>query len=137
MFEKQELMNRLMNHLERLEKQSGFVLFERGEPSTSMYFVESGEITAFIELSQEKVRKRLRTMGPGTVIGEMGLYLGTTRSATVVTEKASVLYRLSAESLDAIEKNDLELSSALHRFFVRLLANRLIHANEEIALLVR
>jgi Sulfate permease and related transporters (MFS superfamily) len=135
-FTRPELIPRLMNYLERLEVKAGFVLFEQGAPSTNCYFVESGEVTALLKLPENNGHKRLSTMSAGTVIGEMGLYLGTKRSATAVAEKESVLFRLSAESLKTIEEKDLELAAALHRFFVRLLATRLVHANEEMAFLL-
>ena len=137
LFHRPELIPRLVQKLERLEVGAGFVLFEQGSPGINLYFLESGEVTAFIDLPREKNRKRLRTMSAGTVIGEMGLYLGTNRSATVIAEKPCVLYRLSAEALKDIEEKDLELACALHRFFIGLLANRLTHANKELAFLLR
>lgn len=137
LFERPELIPRLMDYLERLEAKTGFVLFEEGAPSRNLYFVESGTVTASINMGEGRPRKRLRTMGEGTVVGEMGLYLGANRTATIVAEKESILYRLSAEALQSIERDDLELACVLHRFFIRLLANRLAHANEEMAVLGR
>ena len=164
LFPKPELVPRLMGYLERIETDAGYVLFRESEPSTDLYFVESGEVTALLmlpaasgpqapESARAKIRtpvtpqpfgktafletgraRRLRTMGAGTVIGEMGLFMNTPRSATVVTEKKSVLYRLTAESLKKIEAEDLALACALDRFFIGLLANRLVHANAEIAM---
>jgi SulP family sulfate permease len=71
-------------------------------------------------------------MGAGTVIGEMGLYLGTPRSATVVTESPSVLYRLTLKNFEKLEEEHSVLAGMVHRFIVRTLANRLAHANREI-----
>lgn len=137
LFPRADLIPRLLKSLERLEVNKGFVLFEQNAPSENLYFVESGEITAFLQIQPTQSRKRLRTMGAGTVIGEMGLFLGTKRSATVIAEKSSVLYCLSAQSLKAIEDTDLELACVLHKFFVCLLSRRLTHANEELALLTQ
>jgi sulfate permease, SulP family len=133
LFPKPELIPRLMNHLQRIDATPGQVLYTQGKTSEDLYFVESGKVTALLELPNERSRRRLRTMGAGTVVGEMGLYLGTARSATVVVEQAGTLYRLTAEAMARIEADDLELANALHRFFVRLLAGRLTHANEELA----
>lgn len=137
LFPRPDLITRLLARLERLEVHSGFVLFEQGAPSTNLYFVETGSVTAFLQMPGSEARKRLRTMSEGTVIGEMGLYLGNTRSATIVADTDSVLYRLSAGAIERIEREDLELACALHRFFIRLLSKRLTHANEEIAMLGR
>jgi len=137
LFPKPDLIPRLISRMDRLEVESGFVLFTQGAPSADLYFVESGAVTAFLEIPGSETRRRLRTMSAGTVIGEMGLYLGSLRSATVVADTRSILYRLSAEALTLIEHDDLELACAMHRFFINLLAKRLVHANEEIAMLGR
>jgi SulP family sulfate permease len=129
-------IERLMPYLERVEAAPSDVLFRQGTPSTDLYFVESGTVTTLLEISGQPAHKRLRTMGAGTVVGEMGLYLGRERTATVKAESRCVLYRLSSEALARLERDDVELASALHRFFVRLLSERLLHADEEIAHLV-
>ena len=115
-----------------MEFQPGIVVFKQGDPATSLYFVESGKVTALLELPDGK-RKRLRTMGAGTVVGEMGLYMNKARSATIMTEERSTLYQLSADSFKKMEAEDAELASAVHEFMVRLLASRLAHADEELA----
>jgi len=136
LFPHQELMPRLRKYLEKVVIPPGIIIFQQGEPSTDLYFVESGEVTVLLELPGRK-KKRLRTMGSGTVVGEMGLYLNKPRSATIITEKLSTLYRLREDSFKKMEQEDAELASALHEFMVRLLANRLAHADEELARLTR
>jgi len=122
-----------MKYLERLEVGAGYVLFEKGAKGDDLFFVESGRVSALLTVAGEAAPRRLRSMGAGTVVGEMGLYLSIERTATVVTEQESVLYRLTKKALADIEAQDLELACALHRFFIRLLSERLSHANEELA----
>jgi SulP family sulfate permease len=118
---------RLLPYLEPLELAAGEELFAQGEPSRDVYLLESGRLTAVLTLgSGEQVR--LRTMAPGTVVGEVTLYLGTVRSAGVITEQPSRLYRLAADTLAAIERDEPELAAALHRALARLLAQRLTDA---------
>ena len=128
------MIDRLMQYLERIEEPAGYRLFVKGTPAKHLYFIESGTVTAYLE-SGSGTRKRLRTMGAGTVVGEIGLYLGMPRSASVYTDGPSVLYRLRADDLARMEKQDTELASAFHRFIVRLVAGRLMHANEELQML--
>jgi len=131
LFQKKGLWAHFRTYLDRLDMEKDAVLFQQGEPADDMVFVESGEVTAYLELAGGE-RKRLRTMGAGTVIGEMGLYLGTPRSATVVTERPSVLYRLTLKNFEKMEEEHSVLANMVHRFIVRILANRLAHANREI-----
>jgi SulP family sulfate permease len=117
-------VERLLPYLEPVNLLEGHELIHQGEPSTDIYLLESGRLTAiFTPVKGEPVR--LRTMGPGTVVGEMTTYLGTPRSASVVTEQPSRLYRLTTEALEAMERDDPELSGALHRALARGLAQRL------------
>ncbi len=128
------MIDRLMQYLERIEEPAGFRLFVRGTTARNLYFIESGTVTAYLELD-DGTRKRLRTMGAGTVVGEIGLYLGVPRSASVYTDGPGVLYRLGADALARMESQDSELASAFHRFIVQLVASRLMHANEELQML--
>jgi SulP family sulfate permease len=133
LFPRPELLPRLVAALERMEVAPGQVVYRQGEPSRDLFFVESGAVTVQLELADGGGVRRLRSMGAGTVVGEMGVYLGADRSASVVAEGPAVLFRLTAEALARIEATDMELANALHRYFVRLLAGRLTHANEVVA----
>ncbi len=125
------MVERLLTYLARMEKPEGYQLFAKGTSAVDLYIIESGSVTAYIELEGGR-RKRLRAMGAGTVVGEMGLYLDMPRSASVYVERPGVLYRLGADQLARMEEQDPQLASAFHRFIVRLVAGRLMHANEEL-----
>jgi SulP family sulfate permease len=118
---------RLLPYLELVELPAGHELISQGEPSTDVYLLESGRLTAVLTLPQGD-QVRLRTMAPGTVVGEITMYLGTVRSASVVTEQPSRLYRLTTDALAAMERDEPELAAALHRALARLLAQRLTDA---------
>jgi len=119
------LVHRLAEYLERIEAEEGYNLYKLGEVSKDLILIESGEVVAWLDVEGGR-SKRLRTMGPGSVVGEAGLYLGQPRSASVRTSRPSVLHRLSAESLSRMTREAPELSSALHYYVVRLLAERVV-----------
>ncbi len=126
-FGSRELVSKFLEYLEKVEAPSGYRIYRQGDVSKDLYLIETGELAAWLELSGGKT-KRLRTMGPGTVVGESGLYLGAKRSATVVSVKPAVLYRLSIDSLERITRESPHLAAAFHQFVVRLLAERLVLA---------
>jgi SulP family sulfate permease len=121
----------LMSYLERVEAAAGYELFRQGEMSDDMYLIESGEATAWLEL-EGGARRRLRTMGSGTVVGESGMYLRAKRSATVMTNGPSILYRLSNESLARMTADAPHVAAAFHQFVARLLAERMVHATKAV-----
>jgi len=116
--------DRLRRYLEPLEIPAGHELILQGEPSTDVYLLESGRLTAVLARADGE-RIRIRTMAPGTVVGEVTMYLRTVRGATVVSEEASRVYRLSERALAEMERDDPHLAHELHRAFARLLARRL------------
>ncbi len=120
---------RFIDYLEKHEVGDGYFLVRQGDPSDDLYFIESGAATAQFELHDSRI-VRLRTMQAGTVVGEVGLYLGDVRTASVVTTQPSTLYRLSANAIRQMEERDPDVAAALHRLIARLMAERLAENNE-------
>jgi len=119
----------LLEYLGKKTIKPGDVVIRQGDPPDAMYFIESGRVTARLELSEGR-SVRLRSMGSGTVVGEIGLYLEMPRTATVVADQAGVVYCLTAEALQRMGVEAPGLAAAFHHFMVRLLAERLLESNE-------
>jgi SulP family sulfate permease len=106
-------------------------LFQRGSPGDSLFFIERGELTVMLPLGDGRT-KRLRSFGPGTIVGEMGVYAGQARSADVVASENCRVRKLSQEALARLEIERPEVAIKFHRFVAKLLALRLTAANTEI-----
>ncbi len=130
-----QAIDRLMKYLERREVNQGDYLMRQGDPPNEMYFLEAGMLTAQLEFSDGQVL-RLRTVRGGATVGEMGLYLDSHRTASVVVTRPSVVYRLSAESLKSMRENDPEVAALLHEWIARLLAERLADNNRTLEALL-
>ncbi len=130
-FQDRDSIPKLMSYLERVEAQEGYELFRQGQPSDALFLIESGEATAWLEL-EGGARRRLRTMGPGTVVGESGMYLKAPRSATVQTNGPTILYRLTNSALEKMTKEAPHVAAAFHQFVARLLAERMVHATKAV-----
>jgi SulP family sulfate permease len=100
-----------------------------------MYFIEAGLVSAQLELPDGNII-RLSSMRGGTTVGEMGMYLGNTRTASVTADRASIVYRLSKDALKEMEKKDPEVAALLHQWIARLLAERLADNNRTIEALL-
>lgn len=134
-FPKPDLIEKLIGYLERMEVEANFYLMRRGDKPESMYFIESGRLNVLIETADGGLT-RLRSIRSGTVVGELGIYLKGERTANVVTEQKSVLYRLSFESMKKMETDDPAVASALHEWIARLLAERMADNNRSIEALL-
>lgn len=114
----------LIAYLEKIELEPGGVLIHQGEPSKDLFFIAAGYFR--VELNEYGDHPVLvRTIAPGTFVGEVAFYLQLPRSATIVAEGHGVAYRLSSETLANMEKNDPELAASLHQVMARVLAERL------------
>ncbi|MGX6999308.1 SulP family inorganic anion transporter [Caballeronia sp. KNU42] len=104
-------------------------LFLRGEPGDALYIVERGRVAVSLLLADGRA-VRLRSFGPGTVVGEMAVYTQNRRSADVLAEVATRVRRLSLETLLALEQDDPVTAQQFHRFLVKTIASRLAVADE-------
>lgn len=128
-----EELQRLRGYLDHLEVEEHVVIAAQGDPSDAMFFVERGRVS--IIFKGNGLEKRLRTYETGTIVGEMGFYSGTRRSADIVADTKTHLLRLTSDRLKEMERRDPELASSLHRYVIRLLSFRLGAANEELLML--
>ena len=126
-----EALEVLLGLCETLELAPDTALIRQGDPGEALYFVERGEVSVFVPLGDQR-RKRVRTLSAGTVVGEMALYSGQPRSADVVAETPCRVRRLSAERFARLEREHPAVAIQFHGFVVRLLAQRLAAANDEI-----
>lgn len=135
MFLPEAQAQKFMTYLETVNFKKGETVFEQGDQADSMFFVESGLVTATLHIPG-KNPIRLLTMGAGTVFGEMGLYTRAPRTAAIVIDENSILYELKVEELNRMQKEDPEMATALHYFIIRLLAERVSLSNKKIQVLV-
>lgn len=133
---KKEYSNRLKPYLEAIRLEPGDYLMRQGEKSDGLFFIEVGRVSVYIELADGR-QMRIKTLDMGTIIGELGLYLNVPRSASVTADAPTRVYRLTAEALEKMKTEDPELVIAFNELMVRLVAERLIASNGEIAALNR
>lgn len=128
-------IDRLLKYLEKRELHEGEVLIKQDDPAEEMYFVESGLVTIELELPNGK-RMRLRSIRGGATVGEIGLYLHNTRTASVIASRNSTVYRLTGQSLKEMQEKDPEIAALFHEWIVRLLAERIVDNNRIIEALM-
>lgn len=121
----------LMKVLKRVQVNKGEAVFRQGDSSDSMYFVESGKLDVELELEGGKLL-RLKKIGAGAVFGEMGIYTMAPRSATIRAAEKCVLYMMTTEKLDAVEKRAPMLVTAVNRYLINMLSERLGDANTKV-----
>ena len=115
---------------------SNTAIIEQGKDPGGIYFIESGRITVRLDIgSGEEIR--LKSLGSGTVVGEVSLYLGSKASASVLTKTDCVIYFLSKENFQKLNLESPGKAADLHTYIVKLLSDRLAKSNATIQALMR
>jgi SulP family sulfate permease len=131
LFAESSLADVFMGYLERLHVPAGHVLYRQGEKPEAMYFIESGQVTVLLE-REGQWSLRLRTLSAGTTVGERSYFTGRAHRTSAVTEQVSVLYRLSLAALGRMRAEAPQTAMAFQEYIIRLLADYLSHAYEEL-----
>jgi SulP family sulfate permease len=116
----------MATYMDRLKIEPGQQIITKGDPAETMYFVESGRLTAQLART-DGPPLRLQSMDSGNVVGEIGFYLGGHRTADVVADEVSVVYRLSLSDLARMETEQPHIAAILHHLVATLLADRAAH----------
>lgn len=118
-----DAVRRVMDGFETLTLQAGEHLFAQGDPSDALYLVRSGRLSAYVHAQGKELV--VRSILPGGAIGEMGLFRGAARSASVRAEVASDVLCLGRDALARIEAEQPALAAAFYRVFLQQLAGRI------------
>ena len=113
----------LMRYFQRKDVNSAEVLYREGEPADTIDLVVSGRLAIDVtKYNGEKLRVRCVTTH--TVVGEMGFFRRSIRSATVSAEVPTTLFTLTRANFERVRDERPELANAFYDFVLRILADR-------------
>lgn len=104
----------LASRTERRRFGAGEVLFRQGDPGQVCYLVAGGRVKG--EISYEENGKAYTTeftVGPGGLVGEMSLFTGMPRTATVVVAEEAELFEIRAGAFAALLTRNPQLAEAV------------------------
>ena len=127
-----ESLDLLISMLVERRVDVGATVVAEGDPGRSMYIVHSGKLVVS-KLGELGRAIRMTGLGPGDFFGEMTLIEVQNRSATVVADSSTVLYELTARSLYAYYKADIQAYVIVMQNINRELCRRLRRANNRMA----
>ena len=102
-------------------------MIEQGKQSNGLFFIEFGQIT--VQIQTEGLKKRIKSMGKYTFVGEVSLYLQEAATATVTTNRTCIVYYLSREQFEKLLSEKPEAASLLHTHIIKVLSRRLNSSN--------
>ncbi len=127
----------MISYFERLEIDADTIFISQGRPAHSLYFIASGRVTARLNMPDGSF-VRLETLGGcGRIIGEIGFFLGGERTADVLTDEPSVLFRLAQKDLVRMKNENPAAASLLYRLAANILAERVTRLTKSVSALER
>jgi NTE family protein len=108
---------------EWIELAGGEVLYVEGDPSDALYVLISGRLQATVASSTAQPRL-VGEIGRGETVGEMGVFSGRPRRATITATRDSVLARIEIAAFEKILKVLPSLALNLTRVIIERLHRR-------------
>lgn len=108
----------------------GASIFSTGDVADGLYVVIAGSVSVY--LRGESGRKRVASLAPGVVFGEMGLLDGLPRSADLVADEGSVVLKLTRERFEKIRRNHPNIAATILFNLSIEMATRLRYVNLEL-----
>lgn len=119
---------RLFAGMSRKEHAPGSRIIAAGARAYEVYFIESGRAMVQRVTHDGSVR-RLRTMLPGAIVGDVAYSLGGLRTADVTAETQTVTLSISADAVAKLAESQPELAALFNRLLNRALAEKVMTAN--------
>lgn len=124
----------LVAYLERKDVAGPQVIYREGAPADTIDLVAAGILNVDVA-TENGGSKQVRRLATHTVVGEMGFFRRSVRSATVSSDGPAVLFTLTRSGMERMRRERPDLASAFDDFIVRTLADRLDATNRELATL--
>jgi SulP family sulfate permease len=125
-FDTADEQKRFRVYLQRLEIPKDEFLFREHEKSPAIYFIESGELSEYLDREDTK-SFRLRCVGAGSLLGAAAFFRrgGTEEMVSVRADTPSVAYALSINAVERMAKEDPQLLLELQSYVLHFLSERL------------
>jgi SulP family sulfate permease len=127
-------VSNIIGYLERKDTPGSQVLYREAELADTIDLVAAGNLAIDITKA-DGTSLRVRRIMTYAVVGEMGFFRRSIRSATVSSDGPVTLYTLTRSNFELMRHERPDLAAAFDDFILRTLANRVDFANQAIAAL--
>ena len=125
-----EQLDRFVHFMEPQTVRQWAHIVKQGETDDGMFLVLEGELRVRLMIGGKETI--LATLGPGECFGEMALFDQGPRSADVLSNKDSVLLKITSEAFDRLRREAPELSAPILFSISKTLAARIRADNKRI-----
>lgn len=122
----------LRSWFDEVQAPAAEVLIEQGDEAEDFWVLAEGRVSAMLVRS-DGTTLRLESLVPGQVIGELGFVTHAPRSARIVADEPSRLFRMDRDAWRRLGEERPDLALALRDLILRLAAERVQHLSGALA----
>ncbi|OJU23939.1 MAG: patatin [Nitrobacter sp. 62-13] len=112
------ILRTIQSEADYVDLASGATLLRQGDISDDVYFVLSGRLHAFSQ-TESGAQKILSEIGRGETIGELALFTGEPRSATIVAVRDTLLVKVTRAMIEHAITQDPDIEMSMMRIVIR------------------
>ncbi len=113
-------LRKVLGICSKVALKEGQVLCRKGDPSNALYILLAGKLAVRIDSNSP-----VAMIEPVNSIGEMGVFTGEARSATVQAVKTSALLVLKSSELNTLIRRDTDFGVKIMSKIIKILAERI------------
>lgn len=125
-------LQKVQDALTELRIERGAPIFSTGDKADGLYVVIAGSVSVYLRGDKGQGRKRVASLAPGVVFGEMGLLDGLPRSADLIADEDSVVLKLTRAHFDEIRRSHPDIAATILFNLSTEMATRLRYVNLEL-----
>ena len=111
----------------------GDLIVQQGDPCDAVYFILCGELRVRLIIGVvDRIDKTLCKLGSGEFFGELGMFLQSKRTADVIAETESRLFRMNTNAFQLLVKQIPELASPVLFNIGSTMARRVAEDNQRL-----
>jgi SulP family sulfate permease len=129
-----EAAEKIAGYCERMTVPVGTRLVEQGTPAVDIFFIEAGHGSVQVA-GGGGVPVHVATVDAGDIVGEIAFYLGDRRSASVVGRDEMVVWRLSRDAVEQLQREAPDVALRFHQGMAALLSRRLARTSRHVSIL--
>jgi NTE family protein len=118
-----EILGTIQSEAEYIELGPGETLFRQGDISDDVYFVLAGRLRALSE-SEPGAAKILGEIGRGETIGELAMFTGEPRSASIIALRNSSVVKLTHAVIEAAIRKQPQIALSMTRLVIERFRRR-------------
>lgn len=119
----------VVKKLKSRELGKGEYLFHEGDPGDSIFIVADGEVDV-IGRARDSAKVKLATLAEGSIFGEFGFFLDSTRTTDVAAAVPSTILELAKADLKEIISKSGRVEEILFKFYKERVVDRFMALSE-------